>query len=100
MVAMSVICDDRLGSILAYAPNDLDDVWPCLPVADLLDREELDTLRTGFWFRARNMRRITSRAYGEGGSQERELAEKYRSHAKALHNSHPYLAATMEDLAK
>ena len=46
------------------------------------------------------MRGTTSRAYDEGGGQERNLAATYRTYAKALQNSHPNLAATLEDLAR
>ena len=48
----------------------------------------------------RNARGFTSRAHGEGGDQERRLAEKFHNHARAIRNSHPNLAAAIEKLAR
>ena len=53
----------------------------------MLDRPELETMRNGFAVGATNKRGVTSRAYDEGGGQERELAGSYRAHARALHIS-------------
>lgn len=94
------VCDSTLGQILAYCPADSTGVWPSQPARDILNRPELDRLRRGFEIGARNRRGTTSRAYDEGGLQERSLADTYRSHAKAVQNSHPNLAATLEQLAR
>jgi hypothetical protein len=42
---------------------------------------------------------VTSRAYHEGGGLERDLADDYRRHASALHNSYPLLAASLDAMA-
>src|SRR5665213_2751365 len=94
------VCDVTLGEILAHAPADADGKWPCGPVRDLLDRTELDNMRRGFRTGVFNKRGVFSKAYGEGGPQERALAQTFRSHAQAMHNSHVHLAATLEDIAK
>ena len=73
--------------------------WPFEPARDILDRPELEDMRHGFQIGARNKRGMTSRAYDEGGTQERKLAAMYRSHARALHNSHVNVAAALEQLA-
>lgn len=93
------VCDSALGQILAHAPSDPDGVWPLEAVRDVLDRPELEELRNGFVVGAMNKRGVTSRAYDEGGRQERELGETYRGHARALHNSHVHVAAALEQLA-
>jgi hypothetical protein len=94
------VCDSTLGQILAHIPADSNGIWPAQPARDVLNRPELERLRRGFAVGTRNMRGTTSRAYDEGGGQERSLAAKYRTHAKAVQNSHPNLAATLEDLAR
>jgi hypothetical protein len=74
-------------------------VWPIEPVRDLLDRIEMEEMRSGFAMGTRNKRGMTSRAYDEGGGQERALAAIYRSHARALQDSHVNVAATLDQLA-
>jgi len=93
------VCDSTLGQILAHAPADSNGVWPFEPARDILDRPELEDMRHGFQIGARNKRGVTSRAYDEGGAQERKLAAMYRGHARALHNSHVNVAAALEQLA-
>jgi hypothetical protein len=94
------VCDSTLGQIIAHIPADSNGIWPAQPARDVLNRPELDRLRRGFAIGTRNMRGTTSRAHDEGGGQERNLAATYRTYAKALQNSHPNLAATLEDLAR
>ena len=93
-------CDSTLGQILAHIPADSNGIWPAQPACDVLNRPELDRLRRGFAIGAQNKRGVTSRAYDEGGGQERSLADRYRSHARALQNSHANLAAVLEDIAR
>jgi hypothetical protein len=93
------VCDLSIGEILAYAPSDLDGKWPIKAVRDLLDRPELEDMREGFSTGLYNKRGFTSRAYDEGGDQERKLASKYREYAKAIRNSHPNLAAIFDKIA-
>jgi hypothetical protein len=94
-----VACDSTPGEILAHAPPDTDGVWPSAPVRDLLDRPELENMREGFVVGAMNKRGVTSRAYDEGGQQERDLAQTYRGYARALHGSHVRVAAALDQLA-
>lgn len=94
------VCDSTLGQILAYAPADCDGVWPFEPARDVLDRPELEGMRRGFQSGAMNKRGVTSRAYDEGGGQERTLADTYRSYARALHSSHAYVAAALEEIVR
>jgi hypothetical protein len=92
-------CDLRLGHIIAYAPAGSDDVWPFESARDVLDRPEFEDMRYGFQIGAMNKRGGTSRDYDEGGDQERTFADTYRIYARALQNSHPNVAAALEELA-
>ena len=69
------------------------------PELRLPSRPELEEMRNSFAMGARNKRGATSRAYDEGGGQERELAATYRAHARLLHDTHVYVAAMLEQLA-
>jgi hypothetical protein len=93
------VCDSTLGQIFAHAPPDADGAWPPQPVRDVLDRPEMQEMRNGFAVGARNKRGMTSRAYDEGGRQERELAATYHAYARAIDSSHVQVAATLEQLA-
>jgi hypothetical protein len=94
------VFDLRLGQILAHAPADAEGIWPFAAARDVLDRPEFGDIRRGLLTGVRNSHGSSSRAYDEGGDQERKLAEKYRNHALAVRNSHPNLAAAMERLAR
>jgi len=94
------VCDSTLGQVLAYAPADSDEIWPCEAVRELLDRPELEDMRNGFKIGIRNKRGVTTRACGEGGAQERRLADYYRQQAQALACSHVYVAEALEAMAR
>lgn len=92
-------CDSTLGQIIAHAPSDADGAWPFKPARDILERPEMEDMRSGFHIGVRNSRGVTSRAYDEGGGQEHNLAESYRQRAKRLENSHPTVAALINSIA-
>jgi hypothetical protein len=92
-------CDSRLGQILAHAPADSNGVWPFEPARDILDRPELEDMRFGFQIGVKNKRGGTQRDYDEGGDQERKLADTYRIYGRALQNSHPNVAAALQEIA-
>lgn len=94
------VCDSTLGQVLAYAPIGSDEIWPCQAVRELLDRPELEDMRNGFQIGIRNKRGVTTRACGEGGDQERQLADYYRQQAQALACSHVYVAEALEAMAR
>jgi hypothetical protein len=94
------VCDSTLGQILAYAPAGSDEIWPCSAVRNLLDRPELEGMREGFQTGIHNKRGVTTRACGEGGDQERRMADYFRQQAQALACSHVYVAEALEAIAK
>ena len=94
------MCDQTLGQILAHAPAGEDGIWPCPPAQEVLDRPEMDEMRTGFSIGAWNKRGVTSRSPWDGGAQERDLASYYRGQAKRVQHSHPNVGAALEEIAK
>jgi len=93
------VCDITLGGILARAPAAQDGIWPHEAVRETLDLPEHGEIRRGLWTGLMNKRGVTSRAYHEGGRQERDLAEDYRRNADVLRNAYPLLAATLDGMA-
>jgi len=94
------VFDLAFGEILSHAPTGADGIWPCEPVRDLLDQTELREMCRGFETGTRNKHGSTSRAYDEGGRQERELAAEFRRFAMALQESHPNVGEVLDDLAR
>jgi hypothetical protein len=82
--------DSSLGSLLSHAPAGKDGVWPCEPVRDVLEKIQSKDIAEGMTVGRYNARGAHWR--GEGGAQERELADQYRRWAEALEISHPWVA--------
>lgn len=87
------VADVSIGELLAHAPTGTDGVWPCEPVRDVLDEIHSEAMMRGVHTGQFNARGAHWR--GEGGAQERELADKYRGWAEALQYSHPYVASKL-----
>jgi hypothetical protein len=87
------IADSKIGQLMAYALPGADGVWPCEPVRDALEELHSDDIMHGVHIGQLNARGVHTR--GEGGAQERELADKYRGWAEALQYSHPYVASKL-----
>ncbi len=77
------IVDEFIGQLLAHSnPASENGAWPQAAVANLLDEIASDALDHGMEIERFNMRGAHWRGIGEGGSQERALAETYRSWAE------------------
>jgi addiction module HigA family antidote len=87
------VTDLKIGELLAHALSGTDGVWPCEPVRDVLEEVHSDAMMRGVHTGQFNARGVHSR--GEGGAQERELADKYRAWAEALQYSHPYVSSQL-----
>jgi hypothetical protein len=87
------VADTCLGKLLSGAPLGKDGVWPCEPVRDVMEDVHSKSMMGGAHTGLYNSRGVVCR--GEGGDQERELAEKYRVWANALQYSHPFVASEL-----
>lgn len=87
------VADVSIGGLLANAPVGDDGVWPCEPVRDVMEELQLDNVMRGAHTGLYNSRGVHWR--GDGGDQERELAEKYRNWARALRISHPFVSSSL-----
>jgi addiction module HigA family antidote len=87
------VADLKIGELLAHAPFDSDGVWPCEAVRDVLEEVHADAMASGVHTGQFNARGVHSR--GEGGAQEREIANRYRAWAEALRYSHPFVSSNI-----
>ncbi|NMG38919.1 HigA family addiction module antidote protein [Chelativorans sp. ZYF759] len=87
------IGDVCLGKLLSSAPVGSDGVWPCEPVRQVMEDIQSERISEGAHTGLYNARGVVWR--GEGGNQERELAQKYRGWAVALQYSHPFVSSTL-----
>lgn len=91
------ITDQCLGQLLAKAPSENADVWPCAPVCEAMEGIASPEIAKGFLIGVHNSRGAHFRA--EGGGQERDLAAKYRGWSQKLAFEYPYVARVLEDIA-
>ena len=94
--ARTAIGDHCIGQLLAKAPKDTDGV-PATAVCDAMEAVASHVIGEGFMIGVRNSRGAHWR--GEGGSQERELAAKYRRGAQRLRFDYPYMGTLLENIA-
>lgn len=87
------VADHCLGKLFSRAPRGEDGVWPCEPVRQVMEDIQSNEISKGAHNGLYNARGMHSR--GEGGEQERELADKYRTWSRALQYSHPFVASTL-----
>jgi hypothetical protein len=92
-ISRAEVGDISIGKLLSCAPVGRDGVWPCEEVRQVLEDIQSDQIMSGAHTGLYNARGVQWR--GEGGDQERELAEKYRKWAEALRFTHPYVASKL-----
>lgn len=93
------IADQKIGEVLSSSPVGEDGVWPAKDVRDLIELIASPELENGFAVGLYNRRGVTTRAMGEGGQQERELAAKYRADARASEIDWPRTSAVLNKIA-
>jgi len=81
---LDVMGDQRIGFVLAYAPQDPDEAfWPPSAVCQVIETAASIQLERGFAIECFNKRGVYSRGVNEGGTQEREFAKRYQGWAEA-----------------
>ncbi len=92
------IGDQRIGQVLAACPTGSDGVWPCEAVREALEDIRSEDIAIGMALGVNNSRGFHMRA--AGGSQERALAEQYRTWSRRLTFEYPYVANLVEQIAR
>jgi len=93
------VCDSRIGEMLAYAPGDMDQVWPCTPVRNFIEKVKSEDLDRGLQRGIYNKRGSHWKSMNEGGKQEYSLAKQYADFAEKLTISWPRLAAVLRNVS-
>jgi len=93
------IGDRYIGKLLSHSPSGSDGIWPHEAVRDVLERYESRNIEEGLEVGLYNQRGATMRALGEGGKQERELAEKYQQQADKIKYMWPRAASVLGRIA-
>lgn len=93
------IGDQKIGEVLAYAPKVLDGIWPNVAICEIIEELSSRELELGIELCVYSQRGFYSKSRGEGGLQERQLAETYRNYATAVGDTHPRTAAMLRRIA-
>lgn len=88
----------EVAKVLARVPTTTDGDWPCVAARRLLKGGRSTSLRAGLYAAKLNLRGMTGRSLGEGGKQERELAQQFRTSAEALRAEWPDTATLLDEL--
>ena len=89
--------DEYIGQLLSRVPAEKDGSWPRLPVCEVMERIASPGIGTGFNIGVHNGRGAHWR--DEGGTQERDLAAKYRHQAQQRAFDYPYVSSVLESIA-
>lgn len=82
---LAKVVDNRIGQLIAHAPpSGIDHAWPHESVRIAIERLASDNIDRGVAIERFNMRGAYSKAMGEGGAQERELAEQSKNWAESM----------------
>jgi addiction module HigA family antidote len=92
------IGNQKIGQILSAPIIGADGVWPCEQVRAVLEECGTADVATGVQIGVYNSRGV--HACGEGGGQERALAEKYRNWSRRLAFEYPYVAGVVEGITQ
>ena len=91
--------DQKIGELLSKAPAEEDGGWPCLPVCEVMERIASQHIGIGFKIGVSEGRGVHSRGIDEGGTQERDLAAKYRGWAQQRAFDYPYVSSVLTRIA-
>ena len=91
------VVDDRIGQLLSREARDGSSAWPSRQVCEAMEAVATKALATGFYVGVRNSRGTVTRA--EDGSQERELAARYRAWAQPIAFEFPFVSQVLERIA-
>jgi hypothetical protein len=94
------IGDEQVGRVLSASPEGSDGIWPAEPVRELIEMIGSTRIETGLHTGIVNTRGITSRGVYDGGTQERELAARYRDWSKRTAAKWPRTSRMLRLLAE
>ena len=93
------IADHHIGQVLVHYPSGADGAWPHKALRDLIEDLRCEEIEKGIVNGIYNGRGVVSRSIGEGGDQERVIAERYLNYARILSDNWPRTARLMKKIA-
>lgn len=79
---LAEIADQHIGKTLAHSPRfEAEAIWPPTEVCVVIEKFASEQIETGFEVECFNKRGAYMKSMGEGGAQERALAEEYSNWA-------------------
>ena len=93
------IGDVSIGELLSRDQPDEVGQWPCQAVCEALQWMSCGDVDEGFIVGTCNARGVVIRLVGEGGDQERALAERYRGWAQRITYEYPHVGSILERIA-
>jgi hypothetical protein len=90
--------DSQIGELLGRSKAGTDGIWPHEAIRQALEAVATDRMLRGMEIGLFNNRGATWR--GPGGTQERDLASKYRGFARQLRSTYPVTARLLESIAE
>jgi excisionase family DNA binding protein len=94
------IGDEQIGQLLSASPEGDDGIWPAEPVRDLIETIGSTSMEAGLHVGLVNSRGVTSRGVYDGGTQEREIASRYRDWARRAAPTWPRTGRVLRLLAE
>lgn len=91
--------ESSVGEMLAYTLPGQAGVWPQIAIRDIIEEFATENFERGLETGLHNKRGVTSRGMYEGGAQERELAEAYKSWANLCRINWPKTAKVLTSVA-
>jgi hypothetical protein len=92
--------DKIIGEVLANAPKGIDGIWPDLAIREIVQESESQYLELGIEIGVHKNRGVWSKSIGDGGIQEREIAQTYQNYASAIADTYPRTAAMLRKIAR
>ena len=92
--------DAYIGDMLSHSPTGKDGIWPHEAIRAIIESVDSKELEEGVETGRENQRGVVARAFGEGGKQEREIAETYERDARRIKYDWPRTALMLFRIAE
>ncbi len=93
-------CDIQIAEILARSPAGADGAWPHESVRSVIEHLQNRVVDEHFQVAVFNNRGVTTRGVGDGGKQERDLAQRYEGFSQAVGAKWPRTKAILHSIAQ
>jgi hypothetical protein len=96
--ARKEVCDSSIGKLLSASAAGVDGIWPREEVRQVLEEIASNSMASGMSIGLYNSGGAEWR--GEGGTQERARASRYRNWSRQVAFEYPFVASMLESIAR